>query len=152
MNIKYKLLKSYAKTKKYFRGFRDRLEIADMTLTQLQVKGIKLWVLYLRNKDTKLYSSIATGDRQIKYDNTLLILRPGNEQDIMTIINLSDNVETCYEIGVPPKSSNYVREKFDIEMDRRMRATEHAKREIIQMSIDRLIDIEEKRNNITLAI
>ena len=88
------------------------------------------------------------GIRQIDKENLSIIFKPsGNTDYIMTIIDITDDRKSIYEIHIPTKNADEVCDYFDNEMDRRMREKENTKKSIIGNDLDRLLEQEEREVN-----
>ena len=74
-----------------------------------------------------------------------MIFKPaGNRDYILTIMYIRDEKQNLYELHIPEKYGNSVCDYFDTEMQKRMRRAETSKRNIIETSIDKLLEQEEK--------
>lgn len=123
----------------------DKITIMDQDkLTNSEEKAIKLWKLCLKSEDTQMQYN-TYGIRQIEKDDVLIIFKPFSSRDyIMTVMYIKDEKTNLYELHIPEKYANFVCDYFDTEMEKRMRKAENSKRAIIETSIDKLIEYEEK--------
>ena len=115
------------------------------SILQHQEKAIKLWRACLRNKDSQLSSSITTSERQIVRNNIMIILTPNDKMGSTMIIFDIDQQKRClYEVEINSKTSPEVCNFFDLEMQKRMRNAETARRMLIDEDLDKLIRDEEE--------
>lgn len=148
---KYKYKRFLVKTRKWFRAsfnifpwFKEVDKV--VALSSYEKKAIKLWKLYLKNKETHL-SFNTDNIRQIEIANVLIIFKPGfhtapggNNDYLVTIMDISDERKTIYEFHIPYKNGQNAIFAFDMEMDKRMRDAETSKRGVIDDDLDKLID------------
>lgn len=142
--LKYRLKRLLVKWQRWRQSIDNNLTPDKHKITPFEEKAIKLWRLCLKDKDTQLaYNSSAV--RQLEKDNLLLIFKPsGNNDFIMTIIDITSEKKSVFEIHIPLRHSNDVCDYFDDELDKRMKDTENAKRAIIGDDLDRLLAQEGK--------
>ena len=113
-------------------------------LTAYEEKAIRLLRLCLKDEDTQMAYN-TNGVRQIEKEHVFIVFQPcGNQDYIMTIMDVNDNGRSLYEFHIPPKDSDDVCEYFDLEMEKRMRKVENNKRNIIESDIDKLLEQEER--------
>lgn len=145
--LKYRFKRLIIRWKLWRQRLDNNLTPERNKLTPFEEKSIKLWRICLKDKDTQLaYNS--NGVRQLDKDTLFLIFKPsGNNDFIMTIMDITDEKKSVFEIHIPLKHSSDVCDYFDDELERRMRETENAKRSIIGDDIDRLIIQEGKELN-----
>lgn len=142
--FKYKLKRFLVKWQRWRQRLDNKLASDKTKLSAFEEKAIKLWRVCLKDKDTQLaYNSF--GIRQLEKDNLFLIFKPsGNSDFIMTIMDINDERKNVFEIHIPNKHANDVCDYFDMELEKRMRELEGAKRAIIGDDLDRLLEQEEK--------
>ena len=113
-------------------------------LTPYEEKAIRLWRLCLKDEDTQMAYN-TNGVRQIEKEHVFIVFQPcGNQDYIMTIMDVNNDSRSLYEFHIPQKDSDDVCEYFDLEMEKRMRNVENNKRRIIETDIDKLLAQEEK--------
>ena len=122
----------------------DTMTSNKRKLTPYEEKAIRLWRLCLKDEDTQMAYN-TNGVRQIEKEHVFIVFQPcGNQDYIMTIMDVNDNGRSLYEFHIPPKDSDDVCEYFDLEMEKRMRKVENNKRNIIESDIDKLLEQEER--------
>lgn len=143
--VKYRLKRLLVRYQRWRQRIDNNLTPDKQKLTPFEEKSIKLWRLCLKDSDTQLaYNS--SGIRQLEKDNLFLIFKPsGNHDFIMTIMDITEDRKSVFEIHIPLKHSDDVCDYFDDELEKRMRDTESHKRSIIGDDIDRLI-VQEGKN------
>ncbi len=133
---KYKIAKFYLKLKlKLIKKF-DKVEKIDL----IQARAIDLYSLYLKDKESYISCSFISRKRHIQKDQVLIILNPGSQNGILTVID--ENQETsinCYEVSIPMKLYTGMTLDFDKEMEKRLRCAENSKKEAISNDLDKLI-------------
>lgn len=141
--FKYRGKRFLVKWYRWRRSIDSRLEPDKAKLTLFEEKAIRLWRMCLKDKETKLaYNS--SGIRQLEKEDLFMIFKPsGNSDYIITIMDITTERKNVYEIHIPSKHAGDVCDYFDIELEKRMRETENAKRSILVDDLDRLLD----RNN-----
>jgi len=92
----------------------------------------------------KAYNSF--GVRQIEKDTLFITVTPHNGSDrfTMTIMDITPNRRSLYELHFDGKPAANAIEAFDIEMNKRMKKVENSKRNIIETDIDKLIQAQDK--------
>jgi hypothetical protein len=87
--------------------------------------------------------------RQIEKDGLLMIFkRSGQDEYIMTIMNVDGDKKSVFEIHIPsPFAEKMVNQTFDTEIEKRMREAENSKKSIISDDIDLLILKKERELN-----
>jgi hypothetical protein len=145
--FQYKLKRLIVRWQKWRKKLDNKLILDKNKLTDFEQKAIRLWRLCLKDKDTQLaYNSF--GIRQLEKGNLFLIFKPsGNNDFIMTIMDINDERKNVFEIHIPTRNAYDVCDYFDMELEKRTREAEVAKRSIIIDDLDRLIEIEEKELN-----
>jgi hypothetical protein len=115
----------------------------ERTSTPFQEKAIRLWRLCLKDSESKLAFN-TNGIRQIEKENLLLVFQHNSTgESVMTIMDINDNSKNIYELNILSKSSTYVCDLFDDEMDRRMYMADNAKRKMIETDLDNLVTFQE---------
>lgn len=142
--LKYRFKRLVVKWQKWRLRLDNKLASEKTKLSAFEEKAIKLWRLCLKDKDTQLaYNSF--GIRQLEKDNLFLIFKPsGNSDFIMTIMDINEERKNVFEIHIPNKHADDVCDYFDMELEKRMKELEGAKRSIIGDDLDRLLEQEEK--------
>lgn len=145
--LNYRLKRFIIKWRRWRARIDSKIGPEGNKLTQFEEKAIRLWKLCLRDKDTKLaYNSM--GIRQLEKGNLFLIFKPSGSNDfIMTIMDITVERKSVFEIHIPIKHSGDVCDYFDVELGRRMRETESAKRSMIGDDLDRLLNEQTREIN-----
>jgi len=142
--IKYriKILRVY--WRKWRRSIDNRMTVERKQITTYEEKAIRLWKILLKDEDTQMaYNTY--GVRQIEKDNVFMIFQPtGNNEYLMTLVDVDDTRRSLYELRIPQKESDVVCDHFDTEMEKRMKRAENNKRSIIETDLDKLLEKEEK--------
>jgi hypothetical protein len=113
-------------------------------LTAYEEKALRLWKILLKDEDTKM-SYNTFGVRQIEKKNIFMKLQPGGNNDcIMTLIDITTERRSLYEIHIPQSHADVIIDYFDYELEKRMKKAEINKRIIIETDIDNLLEQEEK--------
>lgn len=142
--LKYKYIRAIIRWRKWKQSFGDKM-IPDSSVTPYEEKAMRLWKIVVKDENTKLsYNTL--GVRQVEKSNMFMILQPGYNSDcIMTLIDVTDDRRSLYELRIPSKYAEEVTDHFDYELERRMKKAENNKRSIIETDIDKLLEQEEKR-------
>jgi hypothetical protein len=142
--IKYRILRGLVIWKNWRQSIDNKMEAERSKISPYEEKAIRLWKMLLKDEDTKMsYNSF--GVRQIEKENIFMIFQhSGNNDYIMTLMDVNENGRSLYEFHIPPKDSDDVCEYFDLEMEKRMRKVENNKRNIIESDIDKLLEQEEE--------
>jgi len=145
--FKYRLKRLYISWIRWQKKLDNKIGPKKEPLSPFEEKTVRLWKLTVKDSDTQLaYNS--WGIRQIDKENLSIIFKPsGNTDYIMTIIDITDDRKSIYEIHIPTKNADEVCDYFDNEMDRRMREKENTKKSIIGNDLDRLLEQEEREVN-----
>jgi hypothetical protein len=142
--VKYKYLRLRIKWRNWRRSFGDKMIAEKSKLTPYEEKAIRLWKILLKDEDTKM-SFNTLGVRQIEKSNVFMTFQSGyNSEYIMTLIDITDDRRSLYELHIPPRHADIVLDHFDYELEKRMKRAELNKREIIETDIDKLLEQEEK--------
>ncbi len=145
--FKYFLLKNYIQLRNSYKNLNNKLNhknVENDTLLPIQLKGMRLWKLCLRDNDSIISCSMMNRTRQIEKDNMLLILSPINELDYqITIMDVDSNKSCLYEIRVIGKHAESLIEMFDNENERRMNLGQIEKRNSIHNDLDKLLSQQE---------
>jgi hypothetical protein len=86
----------------------------------------------LKDKDSVLHFSNLSNKRYIEYKNYLIVLN----YDIVNIIN----THSCYDVMMEKDAMMFIVEKFDKELERRVRSLEFLKRKNLSSALDKLAD------------
>lgn len=148
MNIfkkfKYKYLRLRIKWRNLRSSVGDKMLAEKSKLTPYEEKAIRLWKILLRDEDTKM-SFNNHGVRQIEKNNVFITFQESGSSDyIMTILDITDERRSLYELHIPLRQADIVSDHFDYELDKRMKKAETNKRAIIETDIDKLLEQEEK--------
>jgi len=143
-NLKYRYKRILVYWRQWQMSIDDTMTSNKRKLTPYEEKAIRLWRLCLKDEDTQMAYN-TNGVRQIEKEHVFIVFQPcGNQDYIMTIMDVNDNGRSLYEFHIPAKDSDDVCEYFDLEMEKRMRKAENNKRNIIESDIDKLLAQEEK--------
>jgi hypothetical protein len=143
-NLKYRYKRILVYWRQWQMSIDDTMTSNKRKLTPYEEKAIRLWRLCLKDEDTQMAYN-TNGVRQIEKEHVFIVFQPcGNQDYIMTIMDVNDNGRSLYEFHIPPKDSDDVCEYFDLEMEKRMRKVENNKRNIIESDIDKLLEQEER--------
>ena len=142
--VKYKYLRLRIKWRNWKRSFGDKMVAEKTKLTPYEEKAIRLWKILLKDEDTKM-SFNTYGVRQIEKKNVFMTFQSGyNSEYIMTLIDITDERRSLYELHIPTRHADIVLDNFDYELEKRMKRAETNKRAIIETDIDKLLEQEEK--------
>lgn len=141
--IKYRVLRGLVMWKNWRQSIDNKMTNERSKISPYEEKAIRLWKMLLKDEDTKMsYNSF--GVRQIEKENIFMIFQhSGNNDYIMTLMDVNENGRSLYELHFPQKHADIVSDYFDDELERRMKKTENNKRHIIENDIDKLIKVEE---------
>jgi len=143
-NLKYRYKRILVYWRQWQMSIDDTMTSNKRKLTPYEEKAIRLWRLCLKDEDTQMAYN-TNGVRQIEKEHVFIVFQPcGNQDYIMTIMDVNDNGRSLYEFHIPAKDSDDVCEYFDLEMEKRMRKVENNKRNIIESDIDKLLEQEER--------
>jgi hypothetical protein len=145
--LKYRIKRALVKWSSWKRKIDNKFESKKTKLTPFEEKAIQLWRLTLKDKDAQLaYNSF--GIRQLDKENLSIIFKPsGNSDYIMTILDVTEDRKSVFEIHIPNKHADDVCDYFDMELERRMKEVEDTKKTIISGDLDRLLEQEERELN-----
>lgn len=143
--LKYKYLRLRIKWRNWRRSVGDKMVAERSKLTPYEEKALRLWKLLLKDEDTKM-SFNAYGVRQIEKNNVFMKLQSGGSTTdcIMTLIDITTERRSLYEIHIPMSHAEIICDQFDYELERRMKRAETNKRILIETDIDNLLEEEEK--------
>jgi hypothetical protein len=142
--LKYKYLRLRIRWRNWRRSLGDKMIAEKSKLTPYEEKAIRLWKILLKDEDTKM-SYNTNGVRQIEKKNVFMTFQTGyNSEYIMTLIDITDERRSLYELHIPLRHADIVSDHFDYELEKRMKRAELNKREIIETDIDKLLEQEEK--------
>lgn len=141
--IKYKYLRLLIVWRNWRRSVGDKMVVERSKLTPYEEKALKLWKLLLKDDDTKM-SFNPFGVRQVEKKNVFMKLQPASDGCIMTLIDITSDRRSLYEMHIPISHAEVICDYFDKELDKRMKKSENNKRYIIETEIDSLIEQEEK--------
>lgn len=142
--IKYRYKRFLVYWRQWQMSINNTMTSDKRKLTPYEEKAIRLWRLCLKDDNTQMAYN-THGVRQIEKEHLFIVFQPGGNQDyIMTIMDVNNDSRSLYEFHIPQKDSDDVCEYFDLEMEKRMRKVENNKRSIIESDIDKLLEQEEK--------
>jgi hypothetical protein len=143
--VKYKYLRLRIKWRNWRRSVGDKMIAERSKITTYEEKALRLWKLLLRDEDTKM-SYNTYGVRQIEKKNVFMKLQvSGSNTDCtMTLIDITTERRSLYEIHIPSSYAEIISDQFDYELEKRMRRAETNKRILIETDIDNLLEQEEK--------
>ena len=138
MNIKYKFYRLIIRLK--WRINKNLYPEPELNL--IQTKAVALYYLYLRDKESQVSCSFLSLKRHIENDRVLIILGPGLQDSIITVVDENiNNVINCFEVLIPRIKFQQMSKAVDIEMERRLKSAEWSKKDAITKDLDKLIDI-----------
>jgi hypothetical protein len=143
--VKYKYLRLRIKWRNWRRSVGDKMVSERSKITAYEEKALRLWKLLLRDEDTKM-SFNTYGVRQIEKKNVFMKLQAGGSSTdcIMTLIDITSERRSLYEIHIPTSHAEIICDQFDYELEKRMKKAENNKRILIETDIDNLLEQEEK--------
>jgi len=142
--LKYKYFRLIIKWRRWRTSINDKMVAERSKLTAYEEKALRLWKILLKDEDTKM-SYNTFGVRQIEKKNIFMKLQPGGNNDcIMTLIDITTERRSLYEIHIPQSHADVIIDHFDYELEKRMKKAEINKRIIIETDIDNLLEQEEK--------
>lgn len=116
--------------------FKPRKPETDNT----QKRAIALFYALLKNKNTNLNYSPESFTRFIESDIVWVTMSGRADHYIMNIIDESwSSIPHSHEVGIPREYGYEMAEEFDLELEKRFRALEAAKKKVIVDDIDKLI-------------
>ena len=122
-----------------FIQYKQNLKKKITKYNGMQERGIQLWNIYLKHSDTQLYSSIRSNARQIERDNVMMSLHQVGDNYVLSIMDVTPNRSHCFEVIMSMDHVNLIADEFDKEMQRRMRAAELSKRNLLLTDLDILL-------------
>lgn len=141
--IRYKWLKLNVRIRKSFRSLDGKLTVENREITTYEEKAVRLWKILVKNEETQM-SYNTFGVRQLEKDNVFIISQPsGNTDCLLTIMDISSETRSLYELHIPGKHAEALADFFDDEMEKRMKRAEKNKRKIIETDINNLLEKEE---------
>lgn len=142
--VKYKYLRLRIKWRNWRGSVGDKMLSERSKLTPYEEKALRLWKILLKDEDTKM-SFNTFGVRQIEKRNIFMKLQQSGGNDcIMTLIDITTERRSLYEIHIPLSHAEVISEQFDNILEKRMRKAETNKRILIETDIDNLLEEEEK--------
>lgn len=138
-----------ARTQIKWRAKRKKLFILKKPeINSMQNRTIELFFTLLKNKNTTLNYSPESKIRFIESDFLWVTMSTaGNMSYLINIIDESDP-ENAYshEVYIPVEHADLMMDEFDLELEKRFRAMEAAKKRVVVDEIDKLITkIQEDR-------
>jgi hypothetical protein len=145
IKVSYQWKRLRVRWRRWKRSLDNSIKPDSSKLTPYEEKGIRLWKMVVRDEDSQMaYNSF--GVRQIEKDTLFITVTPHNGSDrfTMTIMDITPNRRSLYELHFDGKPAAGAIEAFDIEMNKRMKKVENSKRNIIETDIDKLIQAQDK--------
>ena len=145
IKVSYQWKRLRVRWRRWKRSLDNSIKPDSSKLTPYEEKGIRLWKIVVRDEDSQMaYNSF--GVRQIEKDTLFITVTPHNGSDrfTMTIMDITPNRRSLYELHFDGKPAANAIEAFDIEMNKRMKKVENSKRNIIETDIDKLIQAQDK--------
>lgn len=141
--VQYRVKRLLVRWKQWQDSLNDTINVEKIKLGPFEEKAIKLWKLYLKDKESSLaYNTL--GVRQIEKENVFIILQAsGNLYHIMTIMDVNDTGKNLFEVHIPTKEASEIVDSFDTELEKRMKKVENNKRSIIESDLDKLLKLEQ---------
>jgi len=145
IKVSYQWKRLRVRWRRWKRSLDNSIKPDSSRLTPYEEKGIRLWKMVVRDEDSQMaYNSY--GVRQIEKDSLFITVTPHNGSDrfTMTIVDITNNRRSLYELHFDGKPAANAIESFDIEMQKRMKKVENSKRTLIETDIDKLIQAQDK--------
>ncbi len=141
--LKYRWKRLQVVWRKWQRSLNKTMTYEQRQITPYEEKAIRLWKILLKDEDTQMAYS-TNGVRQIEKESVFMIFQPsGNNDYLMTLVDVTDQRRSLYELHIPQKHADLVCDYFDTEMEKRMRKAESNAMSIIEYDIDKLLEKEE---------
>ncbi len=126
--IKWKRFK-----KKFYQPKKPTVDIA-------QRKAIDLYLVLLKNKDTNLIHSPASSTRVIESDYVWVTMGGQSNEYVLNIIDETRSTNAhSHEVHIPKEYGFQLMDEFDLEIEKRFRAKEAAKKRVIVDDLEKLI-------------
>lgn len=109
-----------------------KMSVHKTKMNEYQKKVNDIIENLLKDKDSVLHFSNLSNKRYIEYKNYLIVLN----YDIVNIIN----THSCYDVMMEKDAMMFIVEKFDKELERRVRSLEFLKRKNLSSALDKLAD------------
>lgn len=145
IRIKYRFKKLRVRWRRWRRSLDNSIKPESSKLTPYEEKGLKLWKMVVRDEESQMALN-SYGVRQVEKDTIFITVTPTNSSDrfTMTIMDITSNRRSLYELHFDGKPAANALEAFDVEMEKRMRKVENSKRALIETDIDKLIQSQDK--------
>ena len=145
IRIKYRFKKLRVRWRRWRRSLDNSIKPESSKLTPYEEKGLKLWKMVVRDEESQMALN-SYGVRQVEKDTIFITVTPTNSSDrfTMTIMDITSNRRSLYELHFDGKTAANALEAFDVEMEKRMRKVENSKRALIETDIDKLIQSQDK--------
>lgn len=141
--VKYRLKRARVIWRKWQRSLDKTMTYEQRKITPYEEKAIRLWKLLLKDENTQMAYN-TNGVRQIEKESVFMIFQPsGNNDYLMTLVDITNERRSLYELNIPQKHADTVCDYFDTEMEKRMRKAESNALSIIEYDIDKLLEKEE---------
>lgn len=141
--LKYRWKRLRVVWRKWQRSLNNTITYEQRQITPYEEKAIRLWKILLKDEDTQMAYN-TNGVRQIEKESVFMIFQPsGNNDYLMTLVDVTDQRRSLYELHIPQKHADIVCDYFDTEMEKRMRKAESNAMSIIEYDIDKLLEKEE---------
>lgn len=110
-------------------------------INSMQKRTIELFIALLRNKNTTLNYSPESKIRFIESDFLWVTMSSaGNMNYLVNIIDESAPEDAhSHEVYIPTEHAHLMMDEFDLELEKRFRAMEAAKKRVVVDEIDKLI-------------
>lgn len=131
-----------ARTQIRWRAKRKELfAIKKPEINTMQIRTIELFLTLLKNKSTTLNYSPESKIRFIESDFLWVTMSAaGNMNYLINIIDESQPDEAhSHEVYIPVEHASGMMDEFDLELEKRFRAMEAAKKRVVVDEIDKLI-------------
>ena len=109
-----------------------KMSVHKTKMNEYQKKTNDIIENLLKDKESVLMFSNLSNKRYIEYKNFLIVLN----YDIVNIIN----THSCYDVTMEKDAMMIIVEKFDKELERRVRLLEFLKRKNLSSALDKLSD------------
>lgn len=125
-----------------FQQRRKRLMLLSKKpdISSMQKRAIDLFMVLLKNKSSSLNYSPESKARFIESDFLWLTMTSANDRSyLINIIDQSQVDAHSHEVYIPIEYAYELMDEFDLELEKRFRAIEAAKKKVVVDDIEKLI-------------
>jgi hypothetical protein len=129
--------------KRRFKNRKNKLESTstNLDINNMQKKAIDLFLALLKHKSSYLNHSPESKVRFIETDFLWLTMSSATDRSyLINIIDQSEEDAHSHEVYIPTDYAYALMDEFDLELEKRFRAIEAAKKRIVVDDIDKLIE------------